>query len=83
MSLPSGATLCGSKLVLISLEVYEDAKFQNWGQVVDYVPRYTCIPSSTDDIQHIVKFAKAHDMSVRAAGFREYSPFSLPSGTIH
>lgn len=61
-------------------KVFEDADFQNWGRGVDYVPRYTCIPSSTDDIRHIVSFAKANDMSVRAAGFRECS--SSPTSTL-
>ncbi|KAJ4390706.1 hypothetical protein N0V93_004304 [Gnomoniopsis smithogilvyi] len=66
-----------------SIVVYQDTEFQNWGRVVDYVPRYTCIPSSTDDIKHIVKFAIANDMSVRAAGFRHsWAPIFGRNGQI-
>ncbi|KAL8398453.1 hypothetical protein RB596_005832 [Gaeumannomyces avenae] len=50
--------------------VYKDARFQNWGRGVDFVPAYTCVPTTVAAIQHIVKYAKAHGMGVRCADFR-------------
>ena len=60
-----------------SVQVYKNSKFQNWGLVVDYVPTYTCIPSSVLGIQRIVKFAKDHKMGVRCSGFRAF-PWTHP-----
>lgn len=58
------------KLLIASTKVYEDADFQNWGLVVEYKPKYTCIPATVGGIQKIVKYAKTHNMGVRCAGFR-------------
>ncbi len=60
---------------LTKTQVYKDARFQNWGLIVDFTPTYTCIPSSATGIQRIVKYAEKHDMGVRCAGFRESIPF--------
>ncbi|KAK0733126.1 hypothetical protein B0T26DRAFT_745211 [Lasiosphaeria miniovina] len=63
--------------------VYKDAVFENWGKVVEYVPQYTCIPSSVAGVQRIVKYAKDHDMGVRCAGFRHsWAPIFGRSGQI-
>jgi hypothetical protein len=63
--------------------VYKDVLFQNWGQVVEYVPQYTCIPNSVAGIQRIVKYAKDHEMSVRCAGFRHsWAPIFGRQGQI-
>ncbi|KAF3765100.1 hypothetical protein M406DRAFT_259082, partial [Cryphonectria parasitica EP155] len=65
------------------LEVYKDAPFQNWGQDVEYIPAYTCIPTSPDGIQQIVKYAKSQDMGVRCAGFRHsWAPIFGRKGQI-
>ncbi|KAK4665455.1 hypothetical protein QC763_401910 [Podospora pseudopauciseta] len=63
--------------------VYENVPFKNWGMVVDYIPHYTCIPSSVAGVQHIVRFARDHDMSVRCAGFRHsWAPIFGRQGQI-
>ncbi|TPX15992.1 uncharacterized protein E0L32_000326 [Thyridium curvatum] len=66
-----------------SVVVYKDAKFQNWGLVVNYLPTYTCVPSSVKGVQRIVKFAKDHDMGVRVSGFRHsWAPIFGRNGQI-
>ncbi|GAB1316375.1 hypothetical protein MFIFM68171_06585 [Madurella fahalii] len=63
--------------------VYKDAKFQNWGLGIEYVPQYTCIPNSVAGVQRIVKYAKDHDMGVRCAGFRHsWAPIFGRQGQI-
>lgn len=61
-------------------KVYKNAPFQNWGRVVDYVPTFTCIPSTVAGVQRIVQYAKSQDMGVRCAGFRRFLkiPACLP-----
>lgn len=49
---------------------YLDEKFQNWGRTVTLTPHLTCIPRTSYGIQQIVKYAKAKNMNVRAAGYR-------------
>ena len=64
-------------------KVYTDTRFQNWGLDVAYVPRFTCIPNSVAGVQLVVKFAKAHNMSVRCAGFRHsWAPIFGRQGQI-
>ncbi|KAK3380931.1 hypothetical protein B0H63DRAFT_415656 [Podospora didyma] len=63
--------------------VYRDAKFQNWGKVIEYVPQFTCIPNSVAGVQRIVRYAKDHNMGVRCAGFRHsWAPIFGRSGQI-
>ncbi|KAM0317621.1 hypothetical protein ACHAPQ_010947 [Fusarium lateritium] len=65
------------------IKVYKNAKFQNWGLNITNKPTFTCVPDSTPAIQTIVKFAKAHNMSVRCAGYRHsWSPIFGRDGQI-
>ncbi|KEF56350.1 uncharacterized protein A1O9_07931 [Exophiala aquamarina CBS 119918] len=49
---------------------YLDEKFQNWGRTVTLTPHLTFIPQTSYGVQQIVKYAKAKNMNVRAAGYR-------------
>ncbi|PSR85731.1 hypothetical protein BD289DRAFT_409085 [Coniella lustricola] len=63
--------------------VYKEVPFQNWGLDVQYVPSYTCIPTSVAAIQQIIRYAKTHDLGVRCAGFRHsWSPIFGRNGQI-
>ncbi|RFN54297.1 putative xylitol oxidase [Fusarium flagelliforme] len=63
--------------------VYKNAKFQNWGLNVENTPFLTCIPSTTADIQSIVRYAKDNNMSVRCSGYRHsWSPIFGKDGQI-
>ncbi|KAF4952796.1 hypothetical protein FSARC_12567 [Fusarium sarcochroum] len=65
------------------IKVYKNAKFQNWGLNIINTPNLTCVPNSTADIQSIVKFAKARNMSVRCSGYRHsWSPIFSKDGQI-
>ena len=62
-------------------QVYEDARFQNWGLTVENKPRYTCVPKTVSGVQQVVKYAKAKEMGVRVSGYREYISPMLNSPT--
>lgn len=62
---------------------YIDKEFQNWGRTVKNVPRITCIPTTSYGIQQVVRYAKTHDMNVRASGYRHsWSPIFGKKGQI-
>ncbi|KAJ6509053.1 hypothetical protein C8R45DRAFT_463892 [Mycena sanguinolenta] len=55
--------------------IFPKTQFHNWGQTNDFLPDYTCMPSTVAGIERIVKYAKDNDMGVRCAGFRHsWSP---------
>ncbi|CAH0024815.1 unnamed protein product [Clonostachys rhizophaga] len=65
------------------IKVYKNAVFQNWGLNITNTPMLTCVPSSTEDIQSIVQFAKLRNMSVRCSGYRHsWSPIFGKNGQI-
>ncbi|RGP81448.1 xylitol oxidase [Fusarium longipes] len=65
------------------IKVYKNAKFQNWGLNITNTPNLTCVPSTTTDIQAIVKLAKIRKMSVRCCGYRHsWSPIFGKEGQI-
>lgn len=66
-----------------SVTVYKNAVFENWGRTVKNVPQYTCVPTTTAAVQRIVRYAKAHDMSVRCSGYRHsWSPVFGRNGQL-
>ena len=65
------------------VRVFRDEPFQNWGQTVQNVPQYTCVPRTAHGVQNIVKYAKTHDMNVRASGYRHsWAPIFSQNGQI-
>ncbi|KAK2008685.1 hypothetical protein LZ32DRAFT_631414 [Colletotrichum eremochloae] len=63
--------------------VYYKTEFQNWGLTVNNVPALTCVPKTSQEVQVIVKYAKAHDMGVRCSGFRHsWSPVFAENGYV-
>ncbi|KAF5010614.1 hypothetical protein FDECE_3245 [Fusarium decemcellulare] len=66
-----------------TIQVFENAPFQNWGLNVENTPRITCVPKSTWAIQAIVMFANEQNMSVRCSGYRHsWSPIFGRNGQI-
>ncbi|KAI1626658.1 hypothetical protein EDD37DRAFT_620248 [Exophiala viscosa] len=54
---------------------FKDLAFQNWGRTISNTPSFTCVPSNSQDVCDIVKYAKKHEMGVRVSGFRHsWSP---------
>lgn len=47
-----------------------DERWQNWGRTVESCPSLTFVPRTSYGIQQIVKYAKEHNMNVRASGYR-------------
>ncbi|KAL0931490.1 uncharacterized protein CTRU02_214225 [Colletotrichum truncatum] len=65
------------------ITVYYKTEFQNWGLTVKNTPALTCVPRTTKEVQVIVKYAKAHNMSVRCSGFRHsWSPVFAENGYV-
>ncbi|KXH33641.1 hypothetical protein CNYM01_07444 [Colletotrichum nymphaeae SA-01] len=63
--------------------VYYKTEFQNWGLTVKNVPALTCVPKTSQEVQLIVKYAKAHNMGVRCSGFRHsWSPVFAENGYV-
>lgn len=52
------------------VELHRQRRFRNWGRTVDHQPAYTFIPRSVQGVCNIVKWAKAQQLPVRAAGYR-------------
>jgi hypothetical protein len=46
------------------------ARFQNWGRSVRNTPAVTFVPRTKHGVREIVKWARANDKTVRAAGYR-------------
>jgi hypothetical protein len=66
-----------------ALRVHENAKFQNWGRTVQYTSKYTCIPTTVQAVQQVVRFARDNDMSVRCAAYRHsWAPIFGKKGEI-
>ncbi|KAG8670961.1 hypothetical protein FPOAC2_04226 [Fusarium poae] len=58
-----------------TLQPRRNLPFQNWGLNISNKPKLTYFPTSTAQIQGIVKFAKKANLSVRCAGYRHsWSP---------
>ncbi|KAI1394049.1 uncharacterized protein F4822DRAFT_34928 [Hypoxylon trugodes] len=65
------------------IATYLNEKFQNWGLTVKNIPSLTYVPSTSYGIQQIVKYAKAHNLKVRASGYRHsWSPVFGEDGQI-
>lgn len=52
------------------VEVYLQRRFRNWGRTVDHQPACTFVPRTVQGVCNIVKWAKANQRRVRAAGYR-------------
>lgn len=52
------------------VEVHQQLRFRNWGGTVDNTPAYTFVPRSKQGVMNIVRWAKASNQCVRAAGYR-------------
>jgi hypothetical protein len=50
--------------------LYHQLVFQNWGRTVKNTPAITFIPKTKEGVCNIVRWAKANDKRVRAAGYR-------------
>lgn len=62
---------------------YFNKEFTNWGETVKNVPKITCVPTTSYGIEQVVKYAKTHDMNVRASGYRHsWSPIFGKNGQI-
>jgi len=57
--------------------------FENWGQTVSNVPRYTFVPTKVLGLQNLVLYAKQQNLRVRCAGYRHsWSPSFSANGEI-
>ncbi|PWW76071.1 hypothetical protein C7212DRAFT_194991, partial [Tuber magnatum] len=50
--------------------VYTAAEFENWGLTVQHTPSYTFVPTTVAGLKNLIKWAKAKNKLVRAAGYR-------------
>lgn len=69
------------------VSLYYDLEWANWGgtqiQKHKNAPKITAVPQTSYGIQQIIKYAKKHDMSVRASGYRHsWSPIFGRNGQI-
>ena len=65
------------------LRVHKDARFRNWGRTVDYKPAFTCVPTTIQAVQQIVKYAKKQNLGVRVAAYRHsWAPVFGRNGDI-
>lgn len=54
----------------MTMEVYADIQFNNWGLTVQNTPKYTFVPKKVLGLQNLVRYAKEHKYRVRVGGYR-------------
>lgn len=65
------------------LRVHKGARFRNWGRTVDYKPAFTCVPTTVQAVQQIVRYAKKENLGVRVAAYRHsWAPVFGRNGDI-
>jgi hypothetical protein len=52
------------------VQYVDRAEFRNWGRTVRNTPAVTFIPRTRHGVREIVRWARAHNKTVRAAGYR-------------
>jgi hypothetical protein len=55
---------------LTTTQSYVAAEFKNWGLTVLNTPAYTFVPTTVYGLQNLVRWAKANNKRIRAAGYR-------------
>lgn len=50
--------------------MYPEIEFENWGQNVKNIPKYTFVPTTVLGLQNLIKYAKANNFRVRCSGYR-------------
>jgi hypothetical protein len=64
-------------------QVHSELPFENWGQTVSNVPRYTFVPTKVLGLQNLVLYAREQNLRVRCAGYRHsWSPSFSANGEI-
>jgi hypothetical protein len=64
-------------------KVHSEIPFENWGQTVSNVPRYTFVPTKVLGLQNLVVYAREKNLRVRCAGYRHsWSPTFSANGQI-
>lgn len=63
------------KYMLIVPPHLGEVPFENWGQTVKHLPKFTFLPTTVRGVQNIVLFAIKNNYRVRCAGYRHsWSP---------
>jgi hypothetical protein len=52
------------------VQYVDEAEFRNWGRTVRNTPAVTFLPRTKHGVREIVRWARAHNKTVRAAGYR-------------
>jgi FAD/FMN-containing dehydrogenase len=52
------------------MKCYSEVPFENWGQTVNNLPKFTFLPTTVRGVQNIVQFAIKNNYRVRCAGYR-------------
>ena len=51
-------------------QCFSEVPFENWGQTVKNLPKFTFLPTTVRGVQNVVQFAAAKNYRVRCAGYR-------------